>query len=52
MLQLPQAPSIPPNSTLTPDAEAGDDFIATGPGPKRQKGGTVPGCEVAGWGLT
>lgn len=26
--------------------------MATGPGPKRQEGGTVPGCEVAGWGLT
>lgn len=26
--------------------------MATGPGPKRQECGTVPGCEVAGWGLT
>lgn len=25
--------------------------MATGPGPKWQVGGTVPGCEVAGWGL-
>lgn len=37
---------------LIPDTEAGDDFMATGPGPKRQEGGTVPGCEVAGCRLT
>lgn len=46
------APSHTPNLAqsccLTPDTEAGDDFLATGPGAKGQEGGAIPGCEVAG----
>ena len=54
----PQAPSHPGHThtqpshrCLTPDTKAGDDFMATGPGPKGQERGAIPGCEVAGRGL-
>jgi hypothetical protein len=51
------SPLLPAPSTqlsqhrLTPDTQAGDDFMATGPGPKGQESGPIPGCEVAWWGL-
>lgn len=52
LLEFPSHPHIQPSQhCLRPDTKAGDDFMATGFGPKRQEGRAIPGCEVAGWGL-
>ena len=41
----------PSHHCLIPDTKAGDDFMATGPGPEGQERGAIPGCEVARRGL-